>query len=213
MKAAANIFRILVVLTAVAVTGQTAYYSYIATGSRTGGKSDLIAILPAEKNRIREGYRLAEEGRAPYFTVIGVSFSGPCFDSRYKGLPQNARRIVTPRSRSTFEDALNIRRIMEKYGFHSVTLVTSGYHLPRAYFLLKTLLIGSDVRVFRHPVPADKHCASGLTLSCAKPWVNEMMKFWGSTFEMVVYQLSGALPAQNKYYTAAIRFLKSRLLF
>jgi len=213
LKAATNIFRILAILTAVALAGQTAYYIYIATGSRAGEKSDLIAILPAENNRIREGYRLAEEGHAPYYTVVGISFSAPCFDNRYKGAPENARYITTPKSRSTFEDVLHTRRILEEHEFDSVTLVTSGYHMPRAYFLLKALLIGSDVRVFRHPVPADKYCASGLTLRCAKMWGNEMMKFWGSTFEMAAYQLSGALPAQNKYFAAAARFLKSHLLF
>ena len=175
----------------VILAAQVIYFYYIQSSNPELEKSDLIAILPAAEDRIRIGYELGKSGYAPNITIVGVSAHEQKACNRYHGFPSNMRRIFTDESRSTFEDAMNIRNIVRKHDFKSVTLVTSTYHMPRAYFLLKILLAGSDVKVQRCGTTKDHAASSNWTHAFAdgRTVLIEMIKFWGSCFEMLTQQL------------------------
>ena len=193
-----------------------AIYFFIASSENSElQKSNLIVILPAATDRIRKGYRLAELGYAPNLAIIGVPKEEIVKDKRYHGFPSNVRRIATTESRSTFEDALNIRNIVHQYGFRSITLVTSAYHMPRAYFLTKIFLGGSKIDLQQYTVSAEKPCKSEDRFSpnCIKIWMNEMIKFWGSAFEMVTYQITGGSLDEYPLYVNFKRFATAHLLF
>ena len=194
---------------------QAIYFFIVSSKNSKLQKSNLIVILPAATDRIREGYRLAKLGYAPNLAIIGVSKEEEINDKRYNGFPSNVRRIATAESRSTFEDALNIRNIVHQYGFRSITLVTSAYHMPRAYFLTKIFLAGSKIDIQQYMVSAEKPCKSEdrFNPNCIKTWLNEMIKFWGSAFEMLTYQISGGLMAENPFYFKVKRFVTTHLLF
>ena len=175
----------------VILAAQVIYFYYIQSSNPELEKSDLIAILPAAEDRIKAGYELGKSGYAPNITIVGVSAHKQKAGSRYRGFPSNTRRISTDKSRSTFEDALNIRNIVKKHDFKSVILVTSSYHMPRAYFLVQILLAGSDVKVQRCGTTKEHALDSNWTHGFAgsKTVLIEMIKFWGSCFEMLTQQL------------------------
>jgi len=183
----------------VILAAQVIYFYYIQSSNPELKKSDIIAILPAAEDRIKTGYELGKSGYAPNITIVGVSAHEQMAGSRYRGFPSNVRRIFTDESRSTFEDALNIKNIAKKYDFKSVTLVTSSYHMPRAYFLLQILLTGSDVKVQRCGTTKDHAASSNWThiLAGSKTVLIEIIKFWGSCFEMLTQQLKQNDLGQN----------------
>ena len=199
----------------IVLAAQVIYVAVVASKHADLKKSDLIIILPAATDRIREGYRLAELGYAPNLAIIGVPKEEIVKDKRYHGFPSNVRRVATAESRSTFEDALNIRNIVHQYGFRSITLVTSAYHMPRAYFLTKICLGGSKIDLQQYTVSAEKPCKSEDRFSpnCIKIWMNEMIKFWGSAFEMVTYQITGGSLDEYPLYVNFKRFATAHLLF
>ncbi len=194
---------------------QAIYFFIVSSKNSELNKSDIIFILPAANDRIAAGYDLGKMGYAPNLAIIGVSEREEKYAKRYQGFPSNVHRIFTQESRSTFEDALNIRNIVHQYGFRSITLVTSAYHMPRAYFLTKIFLAGSKIDIQQYTVSAEKPCKSKdrFNPNCIKTWLNEMIKFWGSAFEMVTYQISGGLMAENPFYFKVKRFVTTHLLF
>ena len=175
----------------VILAAQAVYFYHIQSANPALEKSDIIAILPAAEDRIKAGYELGKLEYAPTLTIVGVSKAGQMADSRYRGFPSNVRRVFTDKSRSTFEDALNIKNLVNEHDFKSVTLVTSSYHMPRAYLLLKILLSGSGVRVERFGTTKDsaKGGSKGTHLfGGGRIVLVEMMKFWGSCFEMLTHK-------------------------
>ena len=174
----------------VILAAQAVYFYHIQSANPELKKSDIIAILPAAEDRIKAGYELAKLEYAPNLTIVGVSKVDQMADTRYSGFPPNVRRVFTDKSRSTFEDALNIKNLVNGHDFKSVTLVTSCYHMPRAYLLLKILLAGSGIRVERCGTTEDQAPNFSWTRAFAgsKTILIEMMKFWGSCFEMLTHK-------------------------
>jgi len=184
----------------VILAAQVIYFYYIQSSNPVLKKTDIIAILPAAEDRIKAGYELGKSGYAPNIAIIGVSADEQkADDRRYRGFPSNVRRIFTDESWSTFEDALNIRNIVKKHNFQSITLVTSSYHMPRAYFLLQILLAGSDIKVQRCGTTKDHAASSNWTHAFAdgRTVLIEMIKFWGSCFEMLTHKITGDLMSNN----------------
>lgn len=175
----------------VILAAQTVYFYYIQSSNPELEKSDILAILPAAEDRIKAGYELGKLEYAPTLTIVGVSKADQTADSRYRGFPVNVRRVFSNESRSTFEDTLNIKDLVNEHDFKSVILVTSSYHMPRAYLLLKILLSGSGIRVERFCTTKDdaKGGSKGTHLFAGgRIMLVEMMKFWGSCFEMLTYK-------------------------
>ena len=70
------------------------------------------------------------------------------------GVPETVNALPGGKSRSTFEDVYQTAKTIKENQISSVMVVTSGYHLPRAMFLLKVYLkiLGQDVRIQGFPV-------------------------------------------------------------
>lgn len=191
------ILRVLCLLGALLVAEAT-YFYIIQSRNPELEKADLIAVLPAAEERIQAGYEMARSGCAPNMTVVGVSEAELAETRRYQGFPGEVKKIFTADSSSTFEDALNIKRVVERYGFHSVILVTSSYHMPRAYFLLWVLLQGSGVDIYRHGVhtPGQAQASRVRGALLDRKVAYELVKFWGSTGEMLIYLMFGQWKSQ-----------------
>ena len=69
------------------------------------------------------------------------------YEKRYE--PLKATYILENSARTTFENAYLISKIISAYRLRSITLVTSDYHMPRSYLLLRLMLLGKGVTVQR----------------------------------------------------------------
>jgi uncharacterized SAM-binding protein YcdF (DUF218 family) len=137
------------------------------------------------------------------------------FDKRYQ-LPPGIKHIGEPLARTTLENAVYSQKIIERYKLTSILLVTSAYHLPRARACLKLCLIGAgaDVRVYYSPTGVERNLTGYLkTSKGVKTLYNEMVRFWGSLGEWVVFKIRGKLPEKNPKDLWFVKILKSTILF
>ncbi|GAB4367625.1 MAG: hypothetical protein Kow00128_12320 [Deltaproteobacteria bacterium] len=119
--------------------------------------ADAILVPAGGGSRIAEGFRAWREGRGRHLFILGAGREA----SPERILPGGANLTPEERSRvhieswseNTLENAVSARMSVDRYGLHSVLLVTSGYHLARAHLALRTMLPESvSIRVLAvHP--------------------------------------------------------------
>lgn len=119
------------------------------------------ALSPASAERVAVGFQLWRQLRRPVLLSGGDSwdFDTPEATAMAEamialGVPESALALEWW-SRNTYESALNAKASAEAFGWQSLCLITSAYHLPRT------------VRTFRHaglsvvPVPAGAWASDG----------------------------------------------------
>lgn len=178
-------------------------------------QAELIVSFEGRDGRAQTAYKLAEDADAATLVISPATRQRlKAYDRRYRP-KKRIKRIVEKKARTTFENAFYTRDIAEKNGFDTVILVTSWDHMPRAYMLLRIMLIGSGTRIFPHPVPTGPlnrdnwyHHANGW-----KMIFNEMVETWGSLIEYAHYRTSGRLPKNQPGKRGFFSGLKKIILF
>jgi len=102
----------------------------------SGAGADAIVVLTGGRGRIDEGLVLLRRGRAKLLILSGVhkdSDLDSIFLRRVNSV-ESSKIVLEKRSSSTFQNALEVRRLMAENGFTSMVLITSGYHMKRAYY-------------------------------------------------------------------------------
>ncbi len=116
------------------------------------------ADLNSDSDRVLHGARLFRAGKAP----IVIASGGQVFpesqaesESHYMselmvewGVTADAI-IIEPNSRTTFENAVETKKLLDSNGIRTVLLITSAFHMPRAYATFKKLGIDTT------PAPTD----------------------------------------------------------
>lgn len=106
-------------------------------------KADAIVVLTGGKGRADVGLSLLRKGSGEALILSGVNEDSDV-ESIFLGYMVNKAEkekiILEKRSRSTYENAVEVRRIIEKKGFKSMILITSGYHMKRAEFIFKKIM-------------------------------------------------------------------------
>lgn len=194
---------------------QTAFFAWIWNSTSSIhkadmiDKADLIVVFPGAQDRIIKGHALAKAGYADNLLIIGqTTVSYPTLMQRFGGLPA-VNLIANSRSRSTFEDVNIAQQIIREKRFQSVVLVTSTYHMPRVLFLFKTFFWATGIKVDLRYYPVelrDEYKKNRL-------YFNEMVKFWGSTSEMIGYLVTDTLLRNFPFFDKVGQFIKNRLLF
>jgi len=241
LKKTFKYLKVVFCITITAALLQTAYFLVIGLENNNIEKADLIAVFPGTKERITFAFQLAKQGYAPNLTITGSSKENfKYYLELYGNLPLSVEPIISRKSSTTYEDALATKRILQERKFKSVILVTSTYHLPRAYFLLRTLLSGMNVTIQRYGVDKKEVLGAGPKLTPEglvinlnanskghktqdieqktqslnlKIACNEMIKFWASLGEMTGYRVSGKLLTDIPFCLKMKTFLKSKILF
>ena len=183
--------------------------------SQAGAKADLIMVFPGTPDRIAAGFQLAQTGCASKLAVSGVGVKGLEAQAAQFGRPAGVEFVGSSKSRSTFEDVFNTRKIVRQHGVRSVLLVTSNWHVPRSSFLLKCFLLGSGVTVQVVPVD-DPRTITGTKearIRQTKLAFNEAVKCWGSTMEMAWSILTGTLLLDVPRCQEFSNFIKRKVLF
>lgn len=166
---------------------QTAFFLYYFYPQRNLAAADAVIVFDGAENRIIEGARVVGEGMAPALVISPASESQVRDHQRLLGLAKTFRVIPEPNARTTYENAYYSASIIRQHGFDSVILVTSDYHMPRAFILLKLMTIGRNLKIQRSPallLYRDKWQRE-------KKIYNEMVQLWGSLWEMACHQISG----------------------
>lgn len=124
----------------VAAVLMAAFFLEFAVSMRSYGPSaagaDAIVVLTGGRGRIDEGLVLLRKGRAKLLILSGVhqtSDLDSIFLNRVNSV-ESGKIVLEKRSRSTYENALEVRRLMAENGFSSMVLITSGYHIKRAHY-------------------------------------------------------------------------------
>lgn len=169
--------------------------------------NDLIVVFPGDKERVREGHALAREGFSHNLLIIGQTRKNyERMLEQWGDLP-GVGLIENGKSRSTFEDVYIARKIIEENRFHSVMLVTSGYHMPRVLFLASIYFAGMDAEIDLRYYPVELAERTGEW----RNYCNELIKFWGSAVEMLGYMVTDNLLLDLPLFSDVKKFLKQRL--
>jgi len=188
---------------------QAAFFVRIWNSSSSLHKADLIVVFPGDQERIVEGHALAKAGYADNLLVIGQTEKSFAKLVQKLGALPAVNLLPNSKSRSTFEDVNIARQIIFEKRLKSVILVTSSYHMPRVLFLLKASLLDADFKVDLqyYPVSIRDHSKA------KRLYFNELIKFWGSTVEMIGYRITEDLLRDSPFFVKVRQFVKNRLLF
>jgi uncharacterized SAM-binding protein YcdF (DUF218 family) len=124
------------------------------TPDQPNQKTDAIVVLTGGKDRIETGLALFSENLAPNLFITGVhdDVTLPEILNRYRGqkpLPECCV-ILGYKAESTFENAAEAREWMAGQKIKTIRLVTSNYHMPRAYLDFHGLM--PDVKIIKNPI-------------------------------------------------------------
>ncbi len=179
-------------------------------------ETDAIIVFGESTNRVAAGYDLARSLTTRYLIISSV-LEGQLdvYDKRYQ-LPTGVKHITEPLARTTLENAVYSHKIIQRHRLSSIVLVTSAYHMPRSWALLKLCLAGSEVNVpiYCALIGRESHLTGYFTTKKGlKTLYNEMVRFWGSLGEWAVFKVRGELPRGNPKEIRLVKLLKSALLF
>lgn len=144
--------------------------------------ADALMVLSGGEGRIAEGYRAWSSGAAREFYILGAGRNVPLA----KVLPAAARLAAPVRARihmegwseNTLENAFSAKSAAEEGDFSSVILVTSDYHVPRAWIAFRKILpprVGLSVL----PVRSEGWDSAGAAWRTGRRYFLEGWKYWG----------------------------------
>ena len=182
----------------------------------TNLETEAIIVFGESTNRVEAGYGLAGSLNTRYLIISSLLESQlDAYDQRYQ-LPPGVQHITEPLARTTLENAVYSQKIIQRHRLSSIVLVTSAYHMPRSWALLKLCLAGSgvNVRIYCAPYGRENHVTGYFsTKKGVKTLYNEMVRFWGSMGELAVFKIRGELPRGNPKEIRLVKLLKSAVLF
>lgn len=119
---------------------------------------DAIVVLSGGLGRVEEGLKLLKAGKGEYLIISGVDKDSDIESIFFLHDPvdfiDNKRIILEKSSSSTFENAMDVKKIVDRRGFKSIILITSVYHIKRARFIFSKVL-PEDVKIFYHTVSTE----------------------------------------------------------
>ncbi|MBI5902529.1 MAG: YdcF family protein [Deltaproteobacteria bacterium] len=132
-------------------------------GYRTGvEKADAIVVLTGGKGRVEAGLNLLRMEAAGVLILSGVHEDAD-IDSIYLKKIRDMEKfkvILEKRSKSTYENAIEVRRLLGAYDIRSLILITSLYHMKRADYIFSRIL-PPGVRIETYSVSTPNFDESG----------------------------------------------------
>lgn len=145
----------------------------LTTTPSTATKAEAIIVLTGGLGRINAGLNLLEQGIAPKLFISGVNEGVKQSDilSQWKNktLPVPCCFYLGYEAKNTAGNALEVRDWIEKNNIKSFQLITSNYHMPRA-FMEVSKAVPDNIEIMRYPILSTD----------LKPWGR---RFWYLTFK------------------------------
>ena len=176
---------------------------------------DAIVVFAGSSNRIKRAYQLSDQGLAPVLIISPANKRTIGYYEKRFGKPINATYIVEKRADTTFENAHHCAELINTNHLKSVLLVTSDYHMPRSFFLLKLTTLGTDCRIGIHKLNtrSAKNTTWPYRIKRMKLTYNEMTQLWGSLIEGGLYYMEGPNEWLKRRLSGVSRWLRKHLLF
>lgn len=140
--------------------------------------ADVVVVYGGGLARVPAGFRVAHEVGARWLVFSGseeeIRFEKGRLEYR---MPRSWSIRVVGGAYTTDQNARTVVPVLKELRIRSAVLVTSWYHMPRAYFLTRLYLLGSGITLDCGPaesVPAGWWRRAEL--------VRELPRFWGSLF-------------------------------
>ncbi len=175
-------FRILIAILTLVLLAEVGLFVHLLNSSAyvPDERVDLIAVFVGAPARTARGLTLAREGRGAHLVISPSDEKGL---DRFRAQLEDSgcRALAEPHAVTTYENAHYVSQIIREHGFDSVILVTSWYHMPRAYLLLRLHLLGSGTKIIPCVLGQRPAGLSGLVKS--RFVRKEFIKFWGSLAE------------------------------
>ena len=153
----------------------------------SSGSADAIIVLTGGGGRIAEGFKVWRAGAGWDLCILGTGKNTKLTQL----LPEadtlsewELSRIHTEGwSGNTLENAFSARALVEDRRYSSIILVTSDYHIPRAYYTFRKVLpSGVDISVIRVSTENDK---PGAAWRWARRHLVEGWKYWGYRIQLL----------------------------
>ncbi len=146
-----------------------------------GPPADAIMVPTGGENRIQEGYLAWKEGKAKELFILGTG-GGARLERllpEITTMPPAQRRLlhVEGWSENTLENAIMAKAIALERRYARVILLTSDYHMPRAYYTMRRVL-PSTIEISTIPVKTDWRANSSF-LRHIRLFFTEGWKYWG----------------------------------
>lgn len=125
-------------------------------------KADAIVVLTGGKGRVEAGLNLLRRGMAGILIISGVNEDADVNSIYLKKLNEDEKLkiILEKRSKSTYENAIEVRRLLNAYNIRSLVLMTSLYHMKRAEYIF-TRVLPPGVRIETYGVSTPNFDESG----------------------------------------------------
>lgn len=142
-----------------------------ATPEQGKQKTEAIVVLTGGNGRVNEALDLLHQKLAPKLFISGVH-KDTTKDDIYKSWKNKSARhpccvSLGYHANDTLENAQETKEWVEKNKIQTLRLVTSSYHMPRAYLEISKTLPNREI--IQHPVFSDDF----------QPWEG---RFWTLTF-------------------------------
>ena len=131
-------------------------------------KVDAIAVLAGGSGRLQQGYDLLNRNKAHHLLIIGANPRSRSRDILTSFSPAPGRQIslqpdqliIENRSHNTLTNILALRDLCRQHHFHSLVIVTSTFHVKRAYHLCQKIL-PPHLKVYYQTIPTKSSTGNG----------------------------------------------------
>ncbi len=164
--------------------------------------ADAVVVLTGGEDRIAAGVGLVanEQGRRLLISGVNPLHASPVELARRIGGSEAVFRCCVDLgygALDTIGNAIEARKWAERWGFRSLIIVTSGYHMPRS--LAEFMRAMPGVALYAHPV-ASRHYRVSVWwrhFPTARLLAAEYVKFLASTAKLQFARLAGRLDAPS----------------
>lgn len=187
MKTAVSIFSVLAgcaVLAGFALVDYSrSFYHYRQLETN---QVDAIVVLTGGRGRLSRALQLFSEIRAEFLLISGVQ-QATSLESIFTPeelVPVDRDRIILEKiSRSTHENALYAREMLQQHHVRTLLLVTSNYHMRRALFIFQNVF-PPNIEIIPYAVESDNFNVESWW---RQPWsltlaFQECLKYWWYRF-------------------------------
>jgi uncharacterized SAM-binding protein YcdF (DUF218 family) len=146
--------------------------------------ADAILSLAGDQRRPEQAAKLHQQGLAKWFLITNLPVDTQRAQDHYvrqvrdialaEGVPEASILVVPGVGRSTYDEALNVRRFVELQGFDSLIVVTSPWHTRRSRMIFGDVFRGADVEISVQPLRDDGHAHAGYTYQPDEWWTDRL---------------------------------------
>lgn len=105
-------------------------------------KVDTIVVLSGGDGRLEKAIELYESGYASKL-IVSNGLADGLWENAVRLLPTSSI-ILEEKADSTYDSAVYVKKLMNKYKFHSAILVSSDFHMRRVKYNFHRVYKGSD---------------------------------------------------------------------